>query len=229
MNVIHSKVNHSVVCELCSKEFGTKSYLRGHIKGHHRQGSTKFNCTLCGAGRYNQEKTLQKHILKCHSGLSYKCEFCDKTFSSPIARRPHIRENHKEKTLSCSECDKKFVLQSLLMVHFNHIHQKLRKMSTCPHCSEEFEAYSSAFKAHVNRHTDNRQFACETCGKSFLVERHLKEHMKRHTLSYFCDKCKLRLGSTNLLRRHTRIVHEQIQIQCRHGCGWSCWGCSCCR
>ena len=79
------------------------------------------------------------------------------------------------------------------------------------------------FTAHVNRHTDNRQFACETCGKSFLVHSHLKEHAKRHTLPYFCDNCDSRFGSDINLKGHRRIVHEQQPIQCRHGCGWSCW------
>ena len=56
-----------------------------------------------------------------------------------------------------------------------------------------------------------------------MLENHLKEHTKRHTLPYFCDKCDSRFGSSLSLKAHTRVVHEQKQIQCRHGCGWSCW------
>merc|ERR1712222_54074 len=48
--------------------------------------------------------------------------------------------------------------------------------------------------------------------------------MKLHTLPYFCDKCDSRFGSTLALREHTRKVHDQQQILCRHGCGFSSWG-----
>ena len=222
MENIHSDLKQSFVCELCSKEFGAKGYLRNHIKGHHKQGSTKFNCTLCATGRYNQEQSLERHISKCHSGLMYQCEFCDKTLTSPHARIQHTRARHSEKTEACSQCDKKFVLKSQLTYHIKISHHKIRPKKTCPHCSEVFDA-SRAFLAHVNRHTNNRQFSCDTCGKSFLLENHLKEHTKRHTLPYICDKCDSRFGSSLSLKAHTRVVHEQKQIQCRHGCGWSCW------
>ena len=119
-------------------------------------------------------------------------------------------------------CDKIFSSYSYLNAHIRTTHEKV-KDKQCPHCDETFHEMNSAFKAHVNRHTDNRQFSCETCGKSFLVEPHLKEHAKRHTRPYFCDQCDHQTGSNTSLKRHKRIVHEQQQIECRHGCGWKGW------
>ena len=126
-----------------------------------------------------------------------------------------------EKSLQCNFCDQRFVGKGYLKTHIRIRHEKV-KDKQCPHCGEAFQA-SRAFKAHVNRHTDNRQFACETCGKAFLVESHLKEHAKRHTLPYLCDMCDLRFGSDLSLKGHKRVVHEQQQVQCRHGCGFGCW------
>ena len=83
--------------------------------------------------------------------------------------------------------------------------------------------YATAFQAHVNRHTDNRQFACEICGKSFLVRSHLKSHARIHTLPFSCDICNSKFSSDGILKNHTRIEHEKQQIDCRHGCGFSCW------
>ena len=223
MSVMHS--DKSVVCEHCSREFKAELYLKRHIARQHSNTSQcKFPCTLCmhNKGRCNSEEGLQKHLLECHSGLEYQCEQCDKTFASPYARTSHKRNQHEEKTLQCDQCDKRFVLGSKLRAHMKETHQKT-KDQICPHCGEAFGPHSQNFRAHVNRHTDNRQFGCDTCGKSFLVERHLKSHMKRHTLPYFCDKCDLRFGSSDALKDHTRIVHEQVQLFCRHGCGYSSW------
>ena len=213
-----------VICDHCNKSVKGLTSLKKHLKAHERNDfapQKNFDCTMCGHGKYKSEDALQRHVANCHSGLVYQCELCDNTSTSPQAKRYHIIRNHVAKSLQCNFCDQRFVGKGYLKTHIRIRHEKV-KDKQCPHCGEAFQA-SRAFKAHVNRHTDNRQFACETCGKAFLVESHLKEHTKRHTLPYLCDKCDLRFGSDSSLKGHKRIVHEQQQVQCRHGCGWNCW------
>ena len=212
-----------VVCERCSKSVLVNK-LKMHIKAHDRKDSApqqNFNCTMCRSGRHKTEATLQRHVMKCHSGLVYQCELCDNTSTSPHAKRLHFRNQHGEKPLQCNSCYRRFSANSFLTAHIKQKHEKV-KDKKCPHCAEEFPA-SIAFQAHVNRHTDNRPFACEICGKSFLVQAHFKAHAKTHTLPYSCDKCDLMFGSDGTLKKHTRIEHEKQQIHCRHGCGFSCW------
>ena len=212
-----------VVCEHCNKNVNGLKTLRMHLKVHERIGFAprkNFDCTMCH-GKYKSEEARQTHVVKYHSGAVYQCDFCDHTSTSPKVKSRHLTRRHGTKTLQCSYCDKIFSSRSVFNTHIKSRHEKV-KDKQCPHCGEAFQA-SRAFHAHVNRHTDNRQFACETCGKAFLVESHLKEHAKRHTLPYLCDKCDSRFGSDLLLKTHRRIVHEQRQIQCRHGCSWSCW------
>ena len=74
----------------------------------------------------------------------------------------------------------------------------------------------------MNRHTDNRQHSCEVCGKAYLTRRDLDTHVKSHTLPYQCSQCEVRTGSSMLLSDHVRIVHEGVQLNCRHGCGFHC-------
>ena len=228
------KRKRRVVCEHCNKDVSVNA-LKEHIKAHKRKlfvPGQDFDCTLCGfgegkygyqygLGKYRSEDALQRHVLKCHSGLVYKCEFCDFTARMPHAKARHVKRHHGAKTLQCDSCYKWFAVSSHLKAHIKSIHQKV-KDKKCPHCGEAFQA-GRGFTAHVNRHTNNRQFACETCGKSFLVHSHLKEHAKRHTLPYFCDNCELRFGSDTTLKDHRRIEHDQVPIKCRHGCGWTCW------
>ena len=162
-----------------------------------------------------------------HSGLVHQCELCDFVSTSPDAKAVHFRSQHREKTLECNRCEKRFTTNWLLKAHIRNKHEKV-KDKKCPHCGEGFNSSEAtrSFKAHVNRHTNNRQFACEICGKSFLVQTHLKKHAMLHTLPYSCDKCDSKFGSNGALKKHIRIVHENQQIDCRHGCGFSCWGSS---
>ena len=213
------------VCDQCSKSVLLKT-LKAHMRAHQKKDSPvpkqEFNCGMCGRmGKFKREDSLQRHVLMCHSGLVYKCELCDNVSTSPHAKTLHIKNRHGEKTLQCNSCDKQFTTNCYLNRHIKRRHEKA-KDKNCPHCGEAFEA-SVAFQAHVNRHTDNRQFACEICGKSFLVQAHLKAHAKIHTLPFSCDKCDSKFGSDGILKTHTRIVHENQQINCRHGCGFSCW------
>ena len=213
------------VCEICSKDVFFHR-LKSHLKTHNNRNDfalrQNFNCTMCAVGKNIRNKdTLERHMVQWHSGIVYKCDFCDHTSSNPQRKRSHMASWHWEKTFKCDYCDKMYSEDSRLAQHIKVRHEKV-KTKQCPHCGEAFQA-SRAFTAHVNRHTNNRQFACATCGKSYLMMSHLKEHEKRHTQPYLCNECDRRFGAAENLKRHIKTVHEQeqIQLECRHGCGWT--------
>ena len=85
----------------------------------------------------------------------------------------------------------------------------------CSQCGDSFR-HKKIYEAHVNRHVNRRPHACDVCGKFFLVESHLKQHIKTHTLPYQCDQCEVRVASSGGLKDHIRVVHERIQLQCRY-------------
>ena len=157
---------------------------------------------------------------RCASAISSQ-SLKEMQYITTCFRSGTLKVGNGKKLLNVYNCDRRFVAKSVLKGHIKAQHEKV-KDKKCPHCSEAFQR-SADLQVHVNRHTDNRQFACEICGKSFLVQTHLKSHTKLHTLPYLCDKCDSKFGSGEMLKTHTRIVHEEQQIQCRHGCGFSCW------
>jgi len=220
----HMRIQHSgkvAVCEHCSKEFKTNAQLKNHIKRKHSDGSKplfRFMCTICASGRCHSEEALQKHMLDSHSGIEYPCPQCGKIFYNKENRQNHEKNQHGEKNVECDQCDMRFVQKSKLTAHIKKAHNKV-KDKICPHCGEAFSATSS-FNAHVNRHTDNRQFPCEVCGKAFLIKEHLNIHMKQHNPSYHCDQCDSVYAVKSRLADHRRRVHEGLALACRHGCGW---------
>ena len=218
----HSNEVH--VCEICSKEFKGKHLLKDHLKRH--DGSInqdyKFPCLQCNK-KYQSEKCLQQHMVTAHSGVQYICSQCPKSFRTTQLRQCHEKKIHAEKTFKCQECDQMFSGQGYLNGHIRKIHVKA-KDKICPHCGEAFSSTNiTSFNAHVKRHTNDRQYSCETCGKDFLIPSHLKQHMKRHTLPFHCDLCDERKGSMFDMEAHKRQVHGGVQLTCRFKCGWQTW------
>ena len=210
----------SFLCNLCSREFTAKQYLKLHIVRIHEglKRATKFQCKECNGGKYATEETLEQHMLDDHSGLEYICSQCPTVFSTKRGRTHHESRLHGEKTVKCDQCDEMFTSESCKNEHISKRHTKEKKL-ICPHCGEGFHLYNS-FNAHVLRHTDSRQHPCEECGKSYFLDRVLKTHMKTHTLPYKCDQCDVRKGTLSDLKNHIRKIHDGLFVSCRHGCGW---------
>ena len=214
----HNKNEHSIstthICDVCCKEFDNKVKLKIHIKIHEDSPKKyKFVCTHCKSGKYQKEEHLDQHILENHSGKEYYCSQCPMVFNTPQSRSNHEGRNHKEKKIKCDQCDMMFTKPSYKNAHFKSVHLK-EPDRICPHCGECFRD-KNLFESHVNRHLGHRPHACELCGKTYLTERHLKNHVDTHTLPYQCDKCSVRTGSKMLLKDHIRVVHDGIQLGCR--------------
>ena len=138
-----------------------------------------------------------------------------------MARRGHEKGTHAEKTVKCDECDMMFYNEGYKKHHFKQVHIE-DKNWVCSHCGDSFR-HKKIYEAHVNRHDNHRPHACDVCGKTFLVESHLKQHMKTHTLPYQCDQCEIRVASSGSLKDHIRVVHERIQLQCRYNRHITCY------
>ena len=166
-------------------------------------------------------ETLQNHILQNHSGSQYQCSRCPKSFTSAQLRRQHKINSHGEKTEVCGECGKMFANKATLKHHTEQVHIK-EKDKICPLCGEYFFALIS-FKAHVLRHTNDRQFSCKVCAKAFLQDKDLERHMGTHTLPFSCDQCAFKFSTNSLLKDHVKMKHRGMKRSCRFGCGWDAW------
>ena len=108
----------------------------------------------------------------------FKCEICEKSFSTNPSKNQHVAIAHggKVKTFSCNVCNKIFRKESLLSSHVK-IHHEGKRNHKCDSCGKSF-TQAGDLKRHMLTHEGQRNYKCDYCGKSFTRSGNLKRHIK---------------------------------------------------
>lgn len=73
----------------------------------------------------------------------------------------------------------------------------------CEFCGKKDFTSRSRLKTHMQIHTNERNFMCQSCGASFKTMNCLKNHSRLHTnIFYHCDLCTSRFKGKHELRCH---------------------------
>ncbi|XP_055616190.1 zinc finger protein 771-like [Toxorhynchites rutilus septentrionalis] len=187
-------------CPHCPKSFKQASSRRGHIRIH--TGERPYSCQYC-QNKFKDRSSFVGHMRKTHPGLlemneqrrdnilddsqeddhilletgekPLKCEMCEKTFSSKLGLKVHVRAHTGERPYSCPHCQKPFKDRSTLVVHIrNHTGER---PYPCPHCPKAFKR-PTALKNHIRTHTGERPYFCQHCPKMFTLRTSVKLHMR---------------------------------------------------
>ncbi|OXA49060.1 hypothetical protein Fcan01_16745 [Folsomia candida] len=184
----HAKSEHKVnLVEVAKTPRGESD--RAHAKKESRERSDKKPrrridkpCPICG-------KLVRSTGLAAHKNPNYKkririptkslCPTCGKLIRTSCLHT-HIATHTAQKNIPCLQCDKLFRTERNLGIHVDEVHNKVR--SICPHCGITC-ARKWALDQHVKtKHLDpaEKRYECETCGKSYRQERHLRHHVRLH-------------------------------------------------
>ena len=180
------------VCDICD------STVRGRLKmKKHKQSHKEVACKNCE--KIFPYNSLSSHTSKCVGGKTFKCEECEKVFSSKHPLEQHIEL--KRCQITCNRCDKTLQSTAYLNKHMAAAHQvQISVVKTS-------EGHIGLFQSNSN------DLKCTHCEFSAVDVWKLKRHMKSHNpkpaqVAHKCPKCDSTFKCKSDLKRHIDTPHR---------------------
>ena len=164
-------------CKKCTQYFSTQDALNEHQKTRH--GSKTHLCTSCGKA-YGKRAHLTVHQRRFHQSeylepnLICPFENCTKTFQQKERYEDHLNVHDNVKPYSCSKCKREFHSR-----YYKNSHEKMctGKISyKCDECDQVF-CDKSSLARHKNTQHNSKVYDC-SCGKTYLYENSLRQHIR---------------------------------------------------
>lgn len=171
--VPHSALNAH--CEICDKDFPSRSSLRVHkSKVHGLVDNSGYKCPMCGV-KLKSARTLNYHIL-IHTGEKpFQCKICGMTFRAPEQRDSHERKHSGERPFKCRFCGKSFLGYATMYQHQAiHTAEKKHKCDMCPYKTHR----PAALRIHLLSHTGEKPYHCTLCSKAYRASWDLTLHIR---------------------------------------------------
>ena len=143
-------------------------------------GAKPYKCELCDK-RFTTSSHLSEHM-QTHTGAKpFKCELCGKGFAASSYLPAHMRTLTGEKPYRCELCGKGFTQFFNLSTHMRtHTGSKPYK---CYLCEKEFTCSGTWLDIFEFILTGSKPFKwCELCGKDFNFK--LSEHWSSHMITH---------------------------------------------
>ncbi|KAG7207563.1 hypothetical protein KM043_009187 [Ampulex compressa] len=224
-------------CVVCGRAFAQKSNVKKHMSSHKVWPGTAihslppeappdgsidrtYHCQFCKE-IFDSYKALKGHLIVSHLALKvYKCvqSSCSMMFSELEDFLEHTR-SHKRSEYRCHVCGEVFNTLSDLGLHqYAHSVQKQKTTEKYYCCSVCKSSFSNLEALQHHTETTTHDYACLHCGKSFLIERFLRRHLKTHASSarFACEDCGKAFKTEQYLANHKLIHSEETPFLCPH-------------
>ncbi|KAL3281107.1 hypothetical protein HHI36_004330 [Cryptolaemus montrouzieri] len=129
-------------CDVCSKMFTTKYFLKKHKRLH--TGEMPYTCTQCNKS-FTFQQSYHKHMLYHSSEKPHTCNECGRSFKELSTLQNHIRIHSGERPFACETCGKRFRQRVSYLVH-RRIHTGVMPYD-CKTCGKKFR-YKVSQRSH---------------------------------------------------------------------------------
>ena len=111
----HDKSDEVFKCDRCDKTLKSKSGLNNHNESAH--SNQKFDCDTCDK-TFGKKQLLEYHFKNEHfNPQEYRCDICDKAYCTIRALKEHITLAHSNERIECDACNKTFSSGLQLKIH----------------------------------------------------------------------------------------------------------------
>ncbi|XP_069132932.1 myoneurin-like isoform X26 [Argopecten irradians] len=135
-----------------------------------------YKCGICNVGFESREK-LDEHK-KIHSLSGFLCHVppCPKRFTNPMFLKDHLLKDHGCSYVHfCLDCGKGFKSSVGYNNHHKLYHGGAQGCPSCHICGKIFPTKSNLL-VHLKKHSIDRPFTCQKCGKSYKYKQTYKDH-----------------------------------------------------
>ena len=131
-------------------------------------------------GKNHTSKSVQgnvtTHANKKHLGnpKTYLCDQCDFKARDSTVLKRHQRAVHEGIKLPCNFCEFKASYESSIRNHIRYVHEGVRRVQ-CPHCGKQF-VRDRNLKEHIQSFHEGRKYKCQFCEYHATQKRNLLVH-----------------------------------------------------
>ncbi|XP_025106288.1 transcription factor E4F1-like isoform X2 [Pomacea canaliculata] len=152
------------ICNKCDRKFNREASLKWHLQFEHNEDEDKDDDDDNGddgVPDYSDDAQDENYVDK----------------SLVTVKRPKTDDDYGSRPFTCDVCSMKFkelpVLKAHMLTHSN-VRQYRCTYEGCPYA---FKTKGSLTR-HIRRHTGERPYSCEACGRKFAESGALTRHMR---------------------------------------------------
>ena len=173
---------------------------------------SQHECYICNTS-YEKISLLRNHMKNVHSGRSWKCEICQKSYKTKGDLKKHTIKHDPNWQGEGTDCDLCCKRVGGISSHKRKVHEK--RTLSCDICTKKFTGKWN-LKEHKITH-DGTEYQCQMCTKTFLSNSKLSAHRKCHSNPEIkrklnCQLCNKMLTPSALIS-HMRI-HKGVRAKC---------------
>lgn len=194
--------NGKFACTYCDESFDTRDPLSIHMRRH--LGEKPFRCDICA------KSFIRQDFLQCHRSNHLKTmDYKQNGFPTEVSKRPRISLKKLEELVQSNSVsraessdedeagdggasssdsenqdqdhhgEENDEQRSLLATLLTQVIKTENDQFQCPRCDKSF-SHETTLKEHLRTHTEITPFKCPLCSLAFIRSDYLKNHLKKH-------------------------------------------------